>query len=354
MWTPTGGKRREMGLGAYPAISLADARIRAAECRTQAVQGLDPIRERDREREKTFGECAEDVIVAKRGGWKSPKHASQWETTLAKHCASLTDRPVSSITKEEVLSCLEPIWETTHETADRVRSRMEAVFDYASAKGWRAGENPARWKGYLSSILQKRKKSAQEPMAAVHYDDVPALFAKLSASKAMSATALQFLILTAARSGEVREATWSEIDFDKKLWTIPKNRMKAGATHYVPLSDQAIEILDGLKESRVSEFVFPGQKPNRPMSDMTLTKLLRDWGVKTMVDGREKAATAHGFRSSFRDWCGNVADYPRELAEEALAHKIANKVEAAYRREPAIEKRRKMMQEWGGYCGQLA
>ncbi|SHL30861.1 tyrosine-type recombinase/integrase [Roseibium suaedae] len=349
MWA-VNGKRREMGLGSYPAISLADARSRADDCRKLVEHGFDPISERDRQLEKTFGECAEEYIAAHKSSWKNEKHQGQWGNTLTTYCARMWKLPVSKVNDQQVLACLRPIWASKNETASRLRGRIERVLDYAKSNGWRDGENPARWRGNLQHILPKRQKLARGHMAALHFNALPEFFERLQAANSMSARALEFLILTASRSGEVREAKWSEFDLEKKIWTVPAARMKAQKEHSVPLSEQAAALIGKLKANQVSEFVFPGQKIDAPMSDMTLTGLLRRWKVTTVVDGRERTVTAHGFRSTFRDWCGNETDYPRELAEEALAHQIGNAVERAYRRQAAIEKRRKLMQDWANYC----
>jgi len=340
MWVD--GKRTEMGLGPYPAISLADARTKAEECRRHVAQGKNPKSERDRLTEKTFGECALEYIEVKRPGWRNPKSQAQWKSSLTTYCTNIWDRPVSTIELADVLSALQPIWNEIGETAKRVRGRIENILDYAKTKGWRQGENPARWKGSLENILPKQQKLQRGRMASMPYVEVPEFIAKLQTSEAMSARALEFLILTAGRSGEVRGATWDEIDIEAKIWTILAERMKAGTEHRVPLSDRAIEILKPLKEAQVSEYVFPGHKLNRALSDMTLTKLLKRWKIEK--------TTVHGFRSSFRDWCGEENEFDRESVELSLAHKIGNAAEQAYRRRDSLEKRRKIMDAWEQYC----
>jgi integrase len=341
MWT-SHKKRREMGLGSYPAVALKAARDKAARCRTMVEEGLDPINERNRELEKTFAECVDLYIAAMESTWRNEKHRYQWRQTLTSYCAAIRPKPVALITTQDVLETLNPIWTTKGETASRLRGRIELVLDFAKAKGWRTGDNPARWRGHLKNILPARKKLSRGHLAAMDYRSVRAFMVRLRKAEAMAARALEFTILTAGRTSEVLKATWLEIDLKQKIWTIPKERMKAEEEHTVPLSEPAMKLIRRLEKSRVSEYVFPGQKPEMPLSSMAMEMLLRRMKVTD--------ATVHGFRSSFRDWCGDETIFPRELAEAALAHKVGNEVERAYRRSKAIEKRRALMEAWASYC----
>jgi integrase len=341
MWTKQ-GKRREMGLGAYPAVSLKLARDKAARCRSLVAEGIDPITERNREQEKTFAECVDLYIEAMEPNWRNEKHRYQWRQTLTSYCVPIRPKPVASITTQDVLEVLKPIWATKGETASRLRGRIELVLDFAKAKGWRDGDNPARWRGHLKNILPQRKKLSRGHLAAMDYREVRTFVGRLRRSEAMAARALEFTILTAGRTSEVLKATWPEIDLKQKIWTVPRERMKAGEEHTVPLSEAAVKILRRLHRTRISDYVFPGQRPDKPLSSMAMEMLLRRMKVKN--------ATVHGFRSSFRDWCGDETLFPRELAEAALAHKVGDAVERAYRRSKAIEKRRKLMEAWASYC----
>lgn len=341
MWTKA-GKRREMGLGPYPALSLSKARTKAARCRELVAEGLDPIAARDREAEPTFGECADQLIASMKANWRNEKHRAQWGMTLNVYCKSIREIRVSQVDTEDVLRVLHPIWSTKPETASRLRGRIERVLDYAAARGWRSDSNPARWRGHLKSVLPARQVLSRGHHAAMPYADVPAFVARLQNSAAMAARALELLILTASRSGEVLNATWSEIDLDDRTWTIPAVRMKATREHRIPLTVRAVEVLKPLSEARVSEYVFFGQKPKRPLSASAMEMLLR----------RLKADkyTPHGFRSSFRDWVGDKTTFAREVAEAALAHRVGDATERAYRRADAFDKRRKLMEAWEGYC----
>ncbi len=303
---------------------------------------------------------ADDYLGTLAPSWKNDKHRDQWHMTLGRarddagdltgkgYCLGLAEKAVNAITVDDVLAELRPIWSTKAETASRIRGRIEAILDAAKARGLRTGENPAAWKGNLALLLPKRQKSKTvKHHAAMPYADVPAFVARLRASNSSGALALEFAILTAARSGEVRGATWREIDLAKRIWNVPAARMKAGRAHAVPLSDRALAILDQVRLIRdvlpgadpADAYLFPGQKRGTALSDMTLTALLRRWEI---------GVTAHGFRSSFRDWAGDLTNYPRELIEQALAHTVGG-VEGAYRRGTAIEKRRDLMADWAGY-----
>lgn len=359
MWAK-GGKRWEMGLGAFPDISLKAARAKAGKCRTAVAEGLNPIDERRKEKKITFGECAEAFIKSMEGSWRNEKHRYQWRQTLGcedstvkrktDYCSSLRDKPVADITTGDVLKVIEPIWLSKGETASRLRGRIEQVLDYARVNHWREGENPARWRGHLKHRLSPRKKlTARGHLAAMPYKEVPEFMKALRLREAMAARALELLILTAARTSEVLKAEWNEFDLAEGLWTVPKERMKGGEEHTVPLSNAALRLLKPLHDNRLSNYVFPGNDSPRTknktcLSQMAMEMLLRRMGIEN--------ATVHGFRSSFRDWCGDETDFPREVAEVALAHKIKSDVERAYRRSKALEKRRVLMEQWAAFCDQ--
>lgn len=344
-------KVNEMGLGAASAnqVSLAEARERAEEARRNVARGENPIAARKAAAKlaagkPTFGQCADALIADMESGWRNAKHRAQWRSTLKHYASSLREKPVDTITTADVLSVLKPIWQTKPETATRVRGRIESVLDAARANGHipDSTANPARWRGHLAKLLpSKNKLRAVSHHAAMPYDKVPAFVEQLRARKAAAALALEFIILTAARSGEVFGAVWSEIDTEAKVWTVPTSRMKARRVHRVPLSPRAIEILEEMAKVRQSDFIFPGTRPKRPLSNMATEMLLR----------RMKAGevTTHGFRSSFRDWAGELTSFPREVAEAALAHAIGDETERAYRRGDALAKRRKLMEAWASY-----
>jgi integrase len=336
------GRAKEMGLGSAASVPLADAREKAASARRSIAQGLNPIDERKRDGGiPTFGEIADDVRETLSAGFRNEKHKVQWKSTLETYAALLRAKPVDTIATDDVLAVLKPIWTTKAETASRVRGRIEKVLDAAKAKGFRDGENPARWRGHLDHLLPKPSKLARGHHAAMPYEDVAAFVGQLRGREATAALALEFCILTAARSGEVLGARWSEIDQDKKIWTVPANRMKAGREHRVPLSARAGSILKQLAKLKAGDFVFPGQARGKPLSNMAMEMMLRRMKIEN--------ATVHGFRSSFRDWAGNVTNFPREVTETALAHVIGDKAEQAYRRSDALDKRRKLMEAWAGY-----
>lgn len=334
------GKRRELGLGAYPGVSLKTARELAGNARKEVRQGLNPIEERRRRNAQgvTFGDVADEVLKAKLSGFRNDKHRAQWERSIKVEMAKLRPLPVSSITTEDVLSVLKEPWSDTPESASRLRGRIEAVLDAAKAKGIRSGENPAAWKGNLAHLLPKRVKLQRGHHKAVPYKKLPELWAALEAREGVAAKALQFTILTAARTSEVTGATWSEFDLEGKLWTVPADRMKAGLKHEVPLSDAALAILEQVRPLG-GEYVFPGGRQ----------PALSSGGMHAVLKRMKLDATVHGFRSSFRDWAGDETEFPREVAEAALAHKVANPVEAAYRRSRALEKRRSLMEAWAGF-----
>src|SRR5258706_578738 len=337
------GQPKEMGLGSAATVPLADAREKAGLARRKIAQGLNPIDERKRDGDiPTFGAMADDVREALCAGFRNEKHKAQWKSTLETYAAPLRARPVDTIATDDVLAVLKPIWTTKAETASRVRGRIEKVLDAAKAKGFRSGENPARWRGHLDHLLSRPSKLARGHHSAMPYEKVAGFIAELQKREAMAALALELCILTAARSGEILGMRWSEIDFDQKIWTVPANRMKAGRAHRVPLPSRAAAILRQLEKMKTGDFVFPGQARNKPLSSMAMEMMLR----RMKVDD----ATVHGFRSSFRDWAGNVSNFPRELIETALAHVIGDKAEQAYRRSDALEKRRKLMDAWATYC----
>ena len=348
MWKKA-GKRREMGIGSAGSVSLARAREIASECRAQVAAGIDPIEARDaaaeiKPRKPTFGEIADKFLATKESEWRNPKHRAQWRMTLETYAAPLWSRPVDEIDTEAVLSVLTPLWQTKAETASRLRGRIENVLDAARAKGHIPSNeaNPARLRGHLAHLLPKRAKLTRGHHAAMAYDDVPAFIARLREREALAAMALEFCILTAARSGEVYGARWSEIDMAAKVWTVPAERMKAAREHRIPLSDRALAILEKLSQARTSELVFPGQRVGKSLSATAMEMLLR------RMD--QDAVTVHGFRSAFRDWAGNETHFPREVAEAALAHVVGDKAEQAYRRGDALEKRRDIMQAWANHC----
>jgi integrase len=337
------GRAKEMGLGSAASVPLADAREKAASARRKIAQGLNPIDERKRDGGiPTFGEMADDVREALSAGFRNEKHKAQWKSTLETYAAPLRAKPVDTIATDDVLAVLKPIWTIKAETASRVRGRIEKVLDAAKAKGFREGENPARWRGHLDHLLPKPSKLARGHHPAMPYEEVAGFVAELRKREASAAFALELCILTAARSGEILGMRWPEIDFDKKIWTVPAERMKAGREHRVPLSPRAVAILRKLEKVKAGEFVFAGQARNKPLSNMAMEMVLRRMKIKD--------ATVHGFRSSFRDWAGNVSNFPREVTETALAHVIGDKAEQAYRRGDALEKRRKLMEAWAGYC----
>jgi integrase len=336
-------RAKEMGLGSATNVPLADAREKAASARRKIAQGHNPIDERKRDGGiPTFGEMADDVRETLSAGFRNEKHKAQWKSTLETYAAPLRAKPVDTIATDDVLAVLKPIWTTKAETASRVRGRIEKVLDAAKAKGFRDGENPARWRGHLDHLLPRPSKLARGHHAAMQYENVAAFIARLRKREAASALALELCVLTTARSGEILGMRWAEIDLDKKIWTVPARRMKAGREHRVPLSPRAVVILRRLEKLKTGEFVFSGQARNKPLSNMAMEMVLRRMKIED--------ATVHGFRSSFRDWAGNVSSAPREVVETALAHVIGDKAEQAYRRSDALEKRRKLMEAWAAYC----
>lgn len=349
--TMVGTKRKHMGLGGFPEVPLAKAREKARAAKEQIDQGIDPIMQRlaiasslkaQQASQKTFKQAALAYIEAHGEGWKNPKHRAQWSATLETYAyPHIGDLLVQDVGQDHVLKVLEPIWKTKTETATRLRGRIESVLDWATVRKYRSGDNPARWKGHLDKLLPAPGKIQKvEHHRALPAAEMVELMKALRGREGLAARALEFAILCASRSGEVRGARWDEIDFVTAIWIIPAHRMKAKKEHRVPLSTQAIKVLKSLPKKADVDLVFSSEG-GKPLSDMALTAVLR----RMEVD-----AVPHGFRSTFRDWAGELTNHPRDIAEQALAHVLDNKVEAAYRRGDALEKRRKMMQEWADYC----
>lgn len=353
-------KRTEMGLGRAADVGLADAREKAAEARKLIAEGINPIEARTLANEaraqavRTFGMEAESYIDTHATSFRNAKHIDQWRMTLSAqrdkagelletgYCLTLRNRPVGSIETEHVLAVLKPLWLEKPETASRLRGRIERVLDAARSAGHRAGENPARWRGHLATLLPKRKTLSRGHHAAMPYADLPAFVTRLRESGGMGARALELLILCTSRTGEIIGAKWPEFDLAAKVWTIPADRMKSAREHRVALSARAVEILQELAELRTGDFVFAGKRANSHMSNMTMTKALATAGGD--------AYTVHGFRSAFRDWVGEETSFPEVLAEMALAHIVGDATERAYRRGDALAKRRKLSDAWAAYC----
>lgn len=351
------GKAREMGLGPLHTVSLAEARDKALQARKQLLDGLDPIEARHAHRQTSlasaaralsFDQCAEQYIETHRAGWRNAKHAEQWTNTLATYASPVFGAlPVAAVDTALVLKVLTPIWTKKTETAKRVRGRIESVLSWATAQHLRTGENPARWKGHLDNLLAAPEKVAKvEHHPALPYAKMGEFMEKLRAEQGTSARALEMIILTAARTSEVLNSTRTEFDLDAGIWTIPGERMKAGKDHRVPLSDTALALVKSAVSDAGSSYVFQGAKEGKPLSNMAGLMLLRRMGYGDL--------TVHGFRSSFRDWCAEQTNFPREIAEAALAHTVENKVEAAYQRGDLLQKRAMLMQAWADYCARPA
>lgn len=354
-------RAREMGLGSYPERTLAEARALAHAARRLLLDGIDPIEHRnslraqtalDAAKSITFRECAERYIEGHKAGWRNEKHREQWSATLDSYAyPALGGLSVQAIDTGLVMKVLEPIWKLKPETASRLRGRIEAVLDWARVRGYRDGENPARWRGHLDKMLPARAKLQRpEHHAALPYAEIAEFVSALQKQEGIAARALEFAILTAARTGEVIGAKWSEIDFEAPTWTVPGSRMKSGREHRVPLSDRAVEILEGMAHLRDSAapdaFVYPGGRKGRPLSNMAMLQTLRRMGRSDL--------TVHGFRSTFRDWCAERTAFPSEVAEMALAHVVGNKVEAAYRRGDLFDRRRQLAEAWSRFCSMPA
>ena len=364
-----GGRAREMGLGPLALFSLAEARAKALDARRLRHEGVDPIEAKraarararlDAAKAVTFKQCAESYIKAHRAGWRNAKHAAQWEATLATYAEPIIGAlPVQAIDTALVMKVLEhesrdapnkpasSLWTAKPETASRLRGRIESILDWAKVRGYREGENPARWRGHLDKLLPARSKVRKvEHHAALSYPALPDFLVALRQQEGISARALEFTILTAARTGETINAKWSEFDLPAKIWTVPSNRMKAGKEHRVPLSARALAILKEMQTFRhtgeIDTFVFTGGKSGKPLSNMAFSMLLRRMGRDDL--------TAHGFRSTFRDWAAERTNFPAEVSEMALAHAVSDKTIAAYNRSDLFERRRRLMEQWATFC----
>jgi integrase len=346
------GRAREMGLGPIHTVTLAEARSKAMDNRKLLLDGVDPIAIRNEKRiaDKlaaakimTFADCARAYILAHREGWKNAKHISQWQNTLATYADPIIGAlPVQVIDTALVMRVLEPLWSRIPETGSRLRGRIESVLDWATVRRFRSGDNPARWRGHLDALLPNRSKvRSVQHLAALPYSELPAFMAALQEQDGVGARALEFLILTAARTGEVIDAKRNEIDRQERVWVIHAGRMKAKKEHRVPLSRRALDIIEAMQQQQ-SDFIFPGTGAGKALSDTALLDVVERMGRGDL--------TVHGFRSTFRDWAAERTNYPREVAEAALAHTLSDKVEAAYRRGDLFEKRRRLMVEWAKYC----
>jgi integrase len=342
------GRTREMGLGSYSTFTLAEARERARTQRQLTSDGIDPIDRRNAEREQraqaaasrvTFGDSCEKYIAAHRSGWKNAKHAEQWDSTLRTYCAPIWKVDVAAIDTAQVLKCLEPIWHTKTETASRLRGRIERVLSWATVSKFRTGDNPAQWRGHLSEALPKRSSvQAVEHHAALPYADLATFMAALRQRDSLAARVLELQILTATRPGEAAGAQWAEFDLDGATWTLPAARMKAKREHRIPLTPAAVKLLRALP--RINANVFPGVK-GRAITTAASMALLKEL---------HPGITAHGFRSTFRDWAGETTSHPREVIEHAMAHQLKDKAEAAYQRGDLLLRRAKLMKDWATYC----
>jgi integrase len=345
------GKAREMGLGPFPDTTLSEARGNAMQFRKLRREGIDPIEWRKAAKAQarleaassiTFKECAAAYIKAHKAGWRNAKHADQWESTLTTYVEPVFGAlPVQGIDTGLVMRALEPIWSEKPETASRLRGRVENILDWARVRGYRTGENPARWRGHLDKLLPRQSKIARvEHHAALPYSQVGAFMASLRAQEGVAARMLEFVILTGARTGEAIGAHFSEIKDD--VWVVPAGRMKGGREHRVPLSPAAAAIVETMRALGAGDYLFPGGKTGKPLSNMAMLVLLRRMNRADL--------TVHGFRSTFRDWAAERTNFPSEVVEMALAHAVSGKVEAAYRRGDLFEKRRKLMEAWASYC----
>ncbi len=348
------GRSREMGLGSVAVVSPAEARLKAHECRKLLANGIDPVESRKSEakrrcleasRAMTFDECAAAYIDSQRAAWRCPKHTSQWINTLNTYASPIIGKmPVRAIDNALVMEILLPIWATKNETASRVRSRLELILAWATVRGYRDGVNPAIWRNQLDKQLPPRSRVQKvRHFAALPFEDIGSFISELQGREGTAARALEFMILTATRTGETLGARWSEFNFGQSLWIIPGERMKAGVEHRVPLSARAIEIIKQMECDEEGEFIFPGGRRGRPLSNVAMLKVIERMGFQV---------TGHGFRSTFRDWAAERTNFPREVCEQALAHTIQDKVESAYRRTDLLLKRRVLMNAWAEYCRQ--
>lgn len=360
------GKAHAMGLGPVHTVTLAEARQKATEARKQVLNGINPLEAKNKQKlaaqlEKakmmTFDQCAQAYIEAHRAGWKNSKHATQWGTTVRTYASPVIgELPVAEIDTALIVKVLEPIWNTKTETASRLRGRIEAILGWATTSGYRTGDNPARWRGHLENLLAKISKTSRtKNFPSLPWQRTGEFMQALGQRDGTSARAVEFAILTASRSGEVRGAKWSEIDLDAKLWTIPADRMKAKREHEVPLSDTAIKLLKNLPRIVGCDLLFPGTKLQM-LSDMSLTSVIRrmNGSEATWVDREGNTITIHGFRSTFRMWAAEATNYPREVAEHALAHQLPDALERAYQRGTQFAKRAAMMADWADFCGKVA
>jgi len=351
------GKARQMGLGPFPDVTLGEAREAARKFRGLLREGIDPI---DNRRHATaaareaaqvmlFRKVADHYLTAHERAWSHPKHRQQWRASLEVAHRIIGNRPVASITTGDVMRVLEPIWHEKPESASRLRGRMESILDYAGARGWRHGDNPARWRGHLAKLLPAPGTIAKvEHYAALPWPEIGEFMAAVRDEDGVAARALELTILTATRTNEVLGARWAEIDMQAGMWTVPAERMKAKREHRIPLSSAALSVLEAmapLQDDWSGGWVFPGAKPGKPLSNMAMAMVLRRM--------KRPDLTVHGFRSTFRDWCAETTNYPRKVAEQALAHTLGDKVEAAYRRGDLFEKRRRLMDEWAEFCARL-
>jgi integrase len=347
------GRARDMGLGSLTSVSLATAREMAAGCRRTRLTGVDPIEVRRTDRREaqlaaarsmTFDQCRDAFIEAHKSAWRNAKHRAQWTNSLATYVGPVFGAmPIQRVDVALVMKVLEPIWSTKPETASRVRGRIERVLDWAKVRGFRQGENPARWRGHLDALLPARGKVRKvKHHAALPYDQIGAFMAALRTREAVAARALEVMILTAARTGEVLGARRDEIDFQAKMWVVPPRRMKSGREHRVPLSRAAISVIKDMQARHQDDLLFPGDRRGKQLSNMAMLMMLRRMDRADL--------TAHGFRSTFRDWAAECTNFPAEVAEAALAHVVGDKVEAAYRRGDLFEKRRRLMDAWAAYC----
>lgn len=344
------GKERQAAFGSFPDVSLAEAREKMEEARRLVKAGQDPVAQKHAQtkpaaRAVTFRQLAERYVDGREDDWKNPKHRQQWRNTLATYVyPEIGEMPVAEIDTSHIEKLLTPIWRDKPETASRVRGRIEAVLSYAKTLKLRSGENPAAWRDNLAHTTLGKRKRQVSHHAAMDWREIGAFMAKLRDQPGIGARALEFTILTAARSGEVRGAKWAEVDLGAALWIVPAERMKAHTEHRVPLSERALAVLEAMRPfQRDGGLVFPGVKSGTSLSDMTLSAVLRRMGLGHL--------TVHGFRSTFRDWCAEATAYPRDVAEQALAHTLRDKVEAAYRRGDMLDKRRRLMNDWAEHCG---
>ena len=360
------GKPFGMGLGPTHTVSLAEARQKALDARKLLIDGINPLAARKQKqiaaalaeaKMMTFDQCAEAYILTHKAGWKNAKHCDQWTNTLNTYASPVFGHlPVAEIDTGLVVKCLTPIWESKTETASRVRGRIESVLGWATTSGYRTGENPARWKGHLENLLATISKTSRtKNHPSLPWPRIGAFMSALRVREGVSARAVEFAILTACRSGEVRGARWAEFDTTGKLWTIPAERMKAKREHQVPLSDAALALLASMPRDSDDDVVFAGTK-GQPLSDMSLTAVIRRMngnGKPVWVDTNGEGITVHGFRSSFRMWAAETTNYPREVAEHALAHQLPDAVERAYQRGSQFAKRAALMAEWAVYCAAM-